>query len=231
MARERERHAPTHGAPRADGAATRAYLCAACSCLVLLLALCAPRSAHAQTPATQVSCAEGRCVTPAAQPANPTLRLPGRPGVLPRLTRAMAFFGIASAALTLSGSIWLGSSDSQHWERVGRSVMLGLSVASTPLIAVPSLVARRRTRVKGVPALRAVLWAGYVSSVSTDGFFVYRALHDDQASLGASIAAGALSALTVLGYAYDAFQTSRQAAFSPYSLRVSPMGAALHVRF
>jgi hypothetical protein len=143
----------------------------------------------------------------------------------------MAFFGIASAALSLSGSIWLGTSDSQHWERVGRSVMLGLSVASTPLIAVPSLIARRRARVKGIPTLRAVLWAGYMSSVSTDALFLYRALHDDQPKLGASIAAGALSAVTVLGYAYDAFQTSRQAAFSSYSLRVSPIGAALHVRF
>jgi hypothetical protein len=218
--------------PSARGAATaRACLVAACSCLVILLALCVPRGARAQTPATQVTCVEGRCVTPAALPANPTLRLPGRPGALPRLTRGMAFFGIASAAVILSGAIWLGTSDSQHWERVGRSVMLGLSMASTPLMAVSSLVTRRRARVKGVPALRRFMWAGYLSSVSTDGFFLYRALHDDQASLGASIAAGALSAITVLGYAYDAFQTSRQAAFSQYSLRVSPIGATLHGRF
>ena len=231
MAQTRERHTPGTRTPTARAAvAARLHLRAIGYGLVLLLALCAASSARAQTPAVQVSCVGDRCVTPAARPGPVPLTC-AHPSRLARVTRGMAIFGVASAALTLSGAIALGTSESEHWERVGRSVMLGLTAVSTPLITLPSLIARRRARVKGIPALRVVLWAGYFSALITDGLFVYRAFNDLQASLGASIAAGALSAVTVLGYAYDAFQTSRQAAFSPYSLRLSPGGAALRVRF
>jgi hypothetical protein len=199
--------------------------------LALLLVLCAASGVRAQTTPMAVQCSEGRCVTPATRGLGPMPGMPGPAARLSRLTRATAIFGVASAALTLSGAIWLGTSDSLQVERVGRGVMLGLTVISTPLIALPSLITRRRARVKGVPALRSVMWIGFVSTLTSDAFFVYRALHDDQINLGWSIAAGAVSTLTVLGYAYDAFQTSRQAGASRYALRLSPRGATLHVRF
>ena len=149
------------------------------------------------------------------------------------LARGVAMFGLVSAALTLSGSIVLGTQDSVQGERIGRGLMLGLSVVSTPIIAISTMVVRRQLRVKGLPALRRSFWAFYLAAVLTDSLFLYRTLKDDddQVPLGISIAAGATSAIAVLGYAYDAFITSRQARFVGLAFGVGAQGVQARLRF
>lgn len=147
------------------------------------------------------------------------------------IARGVAIFGVVSAALTLSGSIAIATQDSLYGERVGRGLMLGLSAVSTPIIAISTLVVRRQLRVKGLPALRRSFWAFYLAAVVTDSLFLHRALQGDQIPVGISVAAGATSAIAVLGYAYDAFITSRQARSVAFAMGFGPRGAQLRLRF
>ncbi|HEX6246151.1 MAG TPA: hypothetical protein VFZ61_34745 [Polyangiales bacterium] len=143
----------------------------------------------------------------------------------------MALFGLVSAALTLSGSIVLGTQDSERGERIGRGVMLGLNLATTPVIAISTAVVRRQLRVKGVPALRRSVWAFFLAAAFTDSWFLYNSFHDQQAPLGISILAGVSSACAMLGYAYDAFITARQARIGGLAWGVGPRGARIRLEF
>lgn len=176
-------------------------------------------------------CVARNCTVRSSQADAMLQKLASPPPRQANVARGVAIFGVFSAALILSGSIVLGTQDSVQGERIGRGLMLGLNVVSTPIIAISTLVVRRQLRIKGLPALRRSFWAFYLAAVVTDSLYLHRALHDDQVPLGLSIAAGATSAVAVLGYAYDAFITARQARLRGFALGVGPQGARLRLQF
>lgn len=158
----------------------------------------------------------------AARSPLPPLR-PGRPE---RFARTAAWVGILNGGLLLSGAVAIAVVDNRASEPVTRSVHLGLTALSAPLVALSSWTVRRRTRLKGVEAVRKLGWAAYAGAIAFGVGELYGTINDAPSSPTLTVVSGVLAAVSVLPHAFDAYVCARQSHVRNLWFRISPLGIA-----
>lgn len=146
------------------------------------------------------------------------------------VAQAAAHLGLAGSLATLGGSVAVTFAERGHGDRVGSGVLAFGTLGLVPLVAVGSLVTRRRCEVEGVAAARALGWVGYASALATSMAAWWLALEDRPADRGLTIGIGALGAFAALPAAFDAYVAYRHSRGVGLELVLGPV-TSVRARF
>jgi hypothetical protein len=135
-----------------------------------------------------------------------------------------------SAGLLLGGSIAIAAVDDPPSEPITRGLLVGVTAASVPSVAIMAWYTRSRAGVEGFSGIRGWGWSAWSGAMINGALQWALVLKDREVAPALTIATGAMGALAASIHAFDAFATSRRARLRFY-YQIGPSSVSARLTF